>query len=49
MLFSCMVSSFKTAGFSLAPTNLITSVLEFSLGMFSLLKSADLLNVLTKA
>jgi hypothetical protein len=46
MLFSCPTSRFKAADFCLSPANLITSPLEFSIVMFSLEKSAYLLNLL---
>ena len=46
LLFSWMFSSFKTTELSLLLIYLTPSPLEFPLSMFSLLKSADLLNIL---
>jgi hypothetical protein len=45
-LFSCLSSPLKAGDFSLSSTNLIISPLSFSLVMFLLLKSGQLLNIL---
>jgi hypothetical protein len=46
VLFFCVVFYFKTTVLSIVPTNRATLLPGFPLGMFMLLKRAELLNLL---